>query len=89
MKLFLIAVTASLVLVFMVAGIFTNANAQCAMCQASVTSSDTPEDMTRGLNTGILYLLAIPYMLFAGFAITIYRSIRKKNEYNFEKYMAS
>lgn len=40
--------------------------AQCAMCkQAAASSLDDPKSMARNLNTGILYLMAIPYFLIA------------------------
>ena len=43
------------------------ANSQCAMCKAVVESGDA--DMAEGLNTGIIYLMAFPYILvgLAGF----------------------
>lgn len=38
--------------------------AQCAMCKSTVESgSANGESMARGLNTGILYLMAIPYVI--------------------------
>lgn len=41
------------------------ADAQCAMCkQAAETSMKTdPNSVARGLNKGILYLMAVPYVL--------------------------
>ena len=78
MKRFMIALCIVIFILPVIPGLSPSAHAQCAMCQASVSSSDEPENMTRGLNNGILYLLAIPYLLFAGFAITIYRSVRNK-----------
>jgi hypothetical protein len=40
--------------------------AQCAMCAATV-ESNAKEGQTKGagLNTGILYLMSIPYVLFS------------------------
>jgi hypothetical protein len=52
--------------------------AQCAMCGTAVQSSDEGMQMAGGLNAGILYLLAVPYLLAGGFAVVIYRSTRKK-----------
>lgn len=38
--------------------------AQCAMCKASATSSQESGDTAiNGLNSGILYLMGIPYIL--------------------------
>lgn len=58
--------------------------AQCAMCKQAATSSlDNNEfSMARGLNTGILYLMAVPYLLIAFIfrkqIISLYRSWRGK-----------
>ncbi len=40
-------------------------NAQCAMCkQAAETSlKSNPNSMARSLNSGILYLMAVPYLM--------------------------
>ncbi len=39
--------------------------AQCAMCKSSVESdmANGNNSMAQGLNTGILYLMAIPYLI--------------------------
>ena len=40
--------------------------AQCAMCKASVESSEGQKNsVAGGINQGILYLMAIPYVLIA------------------------
>lgn len=41
--------------------------AQCAMCKQSVESSmkGDPNSLGRSLNSGILYLMAVPYLLIA------------------------
>ncbi len=62
---------------FLCLAVVERTEAQCAMCQASVSSSAESDEVGRGLNRGILYLLSIPYLLFMGFAVTIYRSIRR------------
>ena len=51
---------------------------QCAMCKAVAESSrDQGSSIADGLNTGILYLMAFPYiLLFSGF---IYIYLSKKN----------
>ena len=41
-------------------------DAQCAMCKASVESSaNGPNSVASGINKGILYLMAVPYVLLA------------------------
>ena len=41
------------------------ADAQCVMCKAVAEDSATDGGLGRGLNAGILYLMAIPYALLA------------------------
>jgi len=50
-------------------------HAQCAMCRAVVESGG--KDIAKGINTGILYLMAIPYILVAIGGFFIYRNIKK------------
>lgn len=45
--------------------------AQCAMCRA-VLESETDSSMAEGVNNGIVYLMAFPYLLVAGIAFVIY-----------------
>lgn len=57
--------------------------AQCAMCKASVESSQGQKNsVAGGLNQGILYLMAVPYLLLAFIfrkqLITLWKVIRKK-----------
>lgn len=57
--------------------------AQCAMCKASVESSQGQKNsVAGGINQGILYLMAVPYLLLAFIfrkqLITVWRVIRKK-----------
>lgn len=54
----------SLILIFFVALISTiDLSAQCAMCKAVVESNmESGSSVGKGLNTGILYLMSIPYL---------------------------
>jgi len=55
------------------------AKAQCAMCRAVIESSgDTAA--AEGLNNGITYLMAFPYLLVGGIIYMIYRSTQKNNQ---------
>jgi len=49
--------------------------AQCAMCRATVENniSTGSNKIGSGLNTGILYLMSIPYILFVAISIMWYR----------------
>ena len=51
--------------------------AQCAMCRA-VLESDSDPSQAKGVNNGIIYLMAIPYILVAFIGIYIYRTYNKK-----------
>jgi len=54
------------------------AQAQCAMCRAVLESGDE-QTAAKGINDGILYLMAIPYILVGGLGYFIFRSFRKKS----------
>lgn len=47
-------------------------NAQCAMCRA-VLESEEGQTAAEGINDGIVYLMAIPYLLIGGIAYFIYK----------------
>lgn len=52
-------------------------SAQCAMCRA-VLESEGSGDTARGINNGIVYLMAVPYLLVAGVFTAIYMKMRNK-----------
>ena len=55
-------------------------NAQCAMCKAVVeTNLESGDTKGVGLNKGILYLMAIPYIAAIVFAIFYYIQNKKSN----------
>lgn len=60
---------------------------QCAMCKATVESGENAETYGAGLNAGILYLMSIPYILFAVIAFLWYRN-SKKNKVKREQIQA-
>lgn len=49
--------------------------AQCAMCRA-VVESEADGKTAEGINNGIVYLMAIPYILVAGLFYFIYKKMR-------------
>jgi len=62
----------------------TIAVAQCPMCKAAVESNledGGTSTVGMGLNTGILYLMIIPYVMVAAIGIFWYRA-KKKQEKN-------
>ena len=52
-------------------------NAQCAMCRAQLESMDDTA-LAEGVNDGIVYLMAVPYILIAVVGFFIYRSFQNK-----------
>ena len=56
------------------------ANAQCVMCKAVGEQSSKLDGLGRGLNAGILFLMAIPYVLLSLGAFIIWRRFNKQGE---------
>lgn len=51
-----------------------NTEAQCAMCKAVAESSQQGgSSIADGLNSGIMYLMAFPYILMFGVGFAIYK----------------
>lgn len=58
---------------------FLEGNAQCAMCRASL-QNEANKSVAEGVNDGIVYLMAIPYILVAGVFYAVWRLKQKKKE---------
>lgn len=69
----------SLKTVFVLFSIFysLSTSAQCAMCRASLESEGNVAK-NEALNDGIVYLMAIPYVLVAAIGFVVYRMFAKK-----------
>ncbi|WP_284653665.1 hypothetical protein [Flavobacterium terrisoli] len=52
-------------------------NAQCAMCRAALESSGN-KTKVEAVNDGIVFLMAIPYILVAGIGFVVYKMYYKK-----------
>lgn len=52
---------------------------QCAMCRASL-QNEANQATAQGINDGIVYLMAIPYILVAVAGYAVYRIKSKKNK---------
>lgn len=48
---------------------------QCAMCRAVLESGDEQE-VAKGINNGIIYLMAVPYILVALLAYILYKKFK-------------
>lgn len=68
--------------------ICVDANAQCAMCRATVEStiSNGRSNIATGLNTGILYLLTAPYLAVAVIAFLWFRQSKKDQQAKMAKF---
>ena len=50
--------------------------AQCAMCRA-VLESEEGQQTAKGINNGIVYLMAIPYILVGVVGVAVFRMLKK------------
>ncbi len=66
------------IILFFTVLLFTfSLNAQCAMCRAQLENMGN-QSLAEGINEGIVYLMAIPYILLAAVAYILYRGYKKK-----------
>lgn len=58
------------------------ASAQCAMCKSNLEKAreDGGTMVGNTLNSGILYLLALPYSIAAVFGVVYYRKYKQKQQ---------
>lgn len=72
-----------LAILFIYTLVIINSNtvkAQCAMCSANAEMGvKEGNTQSKGLNTGVLYLLAIPFLLAGGVGVLWYTNFRKKD----------
>ena len=62
-------------IVMVLASGLQEASAQCAMCRA-VLESNSDNTVAEGINNGIVYLMAIPYLLVGVLIFIVYRKVR-------------
>jgi hypothetical protein len=71
------------IIIFIFSGLVftgTESSAQCAMCTLNAENSvKNGNKQGTGLNTGIMYLLAAPYLAIAGIGLVWYKKYRRKN----------
>ncbi|MBP1838351.1 hypothetical protein [Formosa algae] len=60
-----------ILLVVFIFAVSFSAEAQCAMCRAVLETEDG-QGAAKGINDGIVYLMAIPYILIGGIAYAMY-----------------
>lgn len=66
-----------IVLLIVLVLLFSETEAQCAMCRA-VLESEEGQSTAKGVNNGIVYLMVIPYVLIGGLAFYIYKKLSSK-----------
>ena len=73
--------TNGFLILFVVACLFSGmtAQAQCAMCRASLESTGDVSQV-EAVNDGIVYLMVIPYILVTLIGFAIYRMFQKKKD---------
>nr|WP_199157007.1 hypothetical protein [Pedobacter sp. ASV2] len=60
--------------------ISSKVNAQCAMCSINAEQGvKNGNTQAEGLNTGVIYLLCIPYLMAIIVGVVWYKKYRKKN----------
>ena len=59
--------------------LFGDVEAQCVMCKAVAEDSAADGGLGRGLNAGILYLMAIPYALLATLGVVFFWRKKVRN----------
>jgi len=61
----------------------TTVSAQCAMCtinaEQGVKNGNT---QAKGINSGVMYLMAIPYLMIAGLGVLWYKKFRSPRAIN-------
>jgi len=62
-------------LLFFLVLITVDVSAQCAMCRA-VLESEEGQETAKGINNGIVYLMAIPYLLVGFVGWKVYRILK-------------
>lgn len=81
MKFKVLIITLLSVFVLLLAAQWNVLEAQCPMCKMSAESNlKEGGTMARGLNTGILYMLAMPYLIVASIGLWWYKNRKKEQE---------
>ena len=62
------------IIVFLLVSFY--ASSQCAMCRA-VLESEEGQSTAQGINDGIMFLMAIPYIIVGTIGYFIYRTYKK------------
>ena len=69
-----------LILALIAAFAWEQATGQCVMCKAVAEDSAEDGSLGRGLNAGILYLMAIPYLILGFFAGFVFKKTKEASK---------
>jgi len=71
-----------LAVVVLVVGFQQELSAQCAMCKAVLESNmqSGEEAVGKGINSGIMYIMFVPYILLGTIGYFMYRHFKKTNQ---------
>ncbi len=70
-----------LVIIVLIALFVPDAYAQCPMCRSAAEANvKLGGTAAKGLNTGILYLFALPYLVVGLIGVLWWRSVKKKRK---------
>lgn len=69
-----------LLIVLILLAFIPDLDAQCAMCKSNIEMArqNNSTDVGNTLNNGILYLLALPYLIAMSFGIIYYKKYKQK-----------
>jgi len=68
-------------ILFLLIAVYASASAQCAMCKgAAETALKHGGGDPQGLNNGILYMLAMPYLLVGAIGFWWWKNRRNEND---------
>jgi hypothetical protein len=68
-------------ILFLLIAVYASASAQCAMCKgAAETALKQGGGDPQGLNNGILYMLAMPYLLVGAIGFWWWKNRRNEND---------
>jgi len=75
---------------FLILAVALNASAQCAMCRSTLENNFSNGDpgIAAGMNTGILYLLMLPYLTVVVLGILWYKSTKNGAKKELDKGVA-
>ena len=57
-----------------------SASAQCAMCVTALQNSADGKGLAESFGNGILFLLAVPYVVLGAVVWSVYRAYRKQSQ---------